>query len=248
MTENNKQKLTISILIRSILFNCLFYFIVVFTVLFLLAPLSLMKSPKPMRKAILKTIDFIIFLYDKVADVKIVEQGIENVPCNKGFIFCSKHMSNLDALVLYRRSPNLTALSKKELLRVPLLNLVFKKMGVIGINRGAGEAQKQTTEIVNILLHNKTPMIIFAEGTRTIVGERRPLKSGAFYFQQESSDLDIIIVAHNFGVAWHKKSIIKWPGTSIIEYFPPMPTDLEKKDFMIELDRRLLDRSEELML
>ncbi|MDG1994977.1 MAG: lysophospholipid acyltransferase family protein [Emcibacteraceae bacterium] len=201
-----------------------------------------------MRDAILKTIDFIIFLYDKVANVKIIERGIENIPREKGFIFCSKHMSNLDALVLYRRSPNLTALAKKGLLSVPLLNLVFKKMGVIGINRGAGEAQKQTSEIVKILLHNKTPMIIFAEGTRTVVGERRPLKSGAFYFQQEADDLDIIVVAHNFGMAWPKKSIIKWPGTSIIEYFPPMPTGMDKQEFMAELDRCILDRSEELML
>ncbi|MDG1438643.1 MAG: lysophospholipid acyltransferase family protein [Emcibacteraceae bacterium] len=201
-----------------------------------------------MRDAILKTIDFIIFLYDKVANVKIIERGIKNIPREKGFIFCSKHMSNLDALVLYRRSPNLTALAKKGLLSVPLLNLVFKKMGVIGINRGAGEAQKQTSEIVKILLHNKTPMIIFAEGTRTVVGERRPLKSGAFYFQQEADDLDIIVVAHNFGMAWPKKSIIKWPGTSIIEYFPPMPTGMDKQEFMAELDRCILDRSEELML
>ena len=56
MTYDNKHKLTLSILIRSILFNFLFYFIVIFSVLFILAPLSLLDSPKPMRDAYYKTI------------------------------------------------------------------------------------------------------------------------------------------------------------------------------------------------
>jgi 1-acyl-sn-glycerol-3-phosphate acyltransferase len=247
MTKHSNQKLTFSIFVRSLLFNSLFYFTVLFTVLFILAPLSLLKSAKPMRNAILKTINFLVWLYDKVAGVKIIERGIENIPRDKGFIYCSKHMSNMDALLLYRQSPNLTALAKKELLKVPLLNLVFKKMGVLGINRGASEAQKQTPEIAKILLDKKIPMIIFAEGTRTVVGERRPLKSGAFYYQQEAN-LDIIVVAHNAGVSWPKKSIIKWPGTLILEYSPAIPKKMDKNTFMAEIERRLLDRSEELML
>ncbi|MDG1857555.1 MAG: 1-acyl-sn-glycerol-3-phosphate acyltransferase, partial [Emcibacteraceae bacterium] len=162
MTKDIKHKLTILILIRSVLFNCLFYFLVVFTVLFLLAPLSFLKSAKPMRRSILKIINLIVFLYDKIAGVKIIEQGIENVPNDKAFIYCSKHMSNLEALLLYRRSPNLTALAKKELFRVPFLNLVFMKMKVPAINRGASEAQKQTPEIAKFLIEEKMPLIIFA--------------------------------------------------------------------------------------
>ncbi|MDA7568439.1 1-acyl-sn-glycerol-3-phosphate acyltransferase [Emcibacteraceae bacterium] len=200
-----------------------------------------------MRNAIGTMIDIIILMYEKVANIKIEERGIENIPQDKGFIYCSKHMSNMDALILYRRSPNLTALAKKELFRVPLLNLVFKKMGVIAINRGASEAQKQTPIIAKILIDQKTPLIIFAEGTRTVVGERRPLKSGAYYYQKEA-DLDVIVAAHNAGVCWPKKSWIKWPGKLIMEYSKPMPKNLNKEDFMDELGRRLLDRSEELML
>ena len=200
-----------------------------------------------MRNAIGKIIDIIIFMYEKIANIKIEEYGIENIPSDKGFIYCSKHMSNMDALVLYRRSPNLTALAKKELFRVPLLNRVFKKMGVIAINRGASEAQKQTPIIAQILMDKKIPMIIFAEGTRTLVGERRPLKSGAFYYQKED-DLDVIVAAHNAGVCWPKKSWIKWPGKLIMEYSDPMPKGLNKTSFMKELEVRLLDKSEDLML
>lgn len=246
MIQHNR-KLSLSIVIRSIVFNSFFYLYITFGVIFWLVPLSFKKSPKPMRNAISTMIDTIIFMYEKVANIKIEERGIENIPNDKGFIYCSKHMSNMDALVLYRRTPNLTALAKKELFRVPLLNLVFKKMGVIAINRGASEAQKQTPIIAKILIDQKIPLIIFAEGTRTVVGERRPLKSGAYYYQKEA-DLDIIVAAHNAGVCWPKKSWIKWPGKLIMEYSKPMPKNLNKEDFMDELGRRLLDRSEELML
>lgn len=245
--SDKKNKLTLSIIIRSLLFNTLFYLVIGLSIIFYITPLSFCRSPKPMRKAILNTIHVAIWCFENVANIKIKEHGIENIPLERGFIYCSKHMSNMEALVLYRRSPNLTALAKKELFLVPFLKLIFNKMGVLSINRGASEAQKQTPKIAKILMEKKIPMIIFSEGTRTVVGERRPLKSGVFYYQEEA-DLPVIVVAHNAGVHWPKKSWIKWPGELTFEYSEPMPRGLEKQDYMAEIEKRLLDRSEELML
>ena len=232
---------------RSIICNCYFYIAVGFCIIFIFTPFSLLKSPKPLRKALLKYINSVIFVFDKIANIKLEEHGVENISRDKGIIYCSKHMSNLDAHFLFRQSPNLTALAKAELFKVPFLSIIFRKMGVISINRGAGEAQKQTPKIAKIIAEDKLPMIVFSEGTRSVVGQRLPLKSGVFYYQQEE-DIDIIVVSHNSGVHWPKKSWIKWPGTINIEYHPPMPKGLEKDEFMAEIERRLLDRSDELML
>lgn len=246
MTDKKKQRLTLSIILRSLLFNFLFYTTITFAIIFLFTPLSFRKSAKPMRKSILLTIDALIWMFENITNVKIEERGIENIPENRGFIFCSKHMSNMDALVLYRRSPNLTALAKRELFMVPLLKYVFQKMRVMAINRGAGEAQKQTPIIAKELEKRKVPMIIFAEGTRTVVGERRALKSGVYFYQKEA-DLDVVVVSHNSGVAWPKRSWIKWPGTMVFEYHKIMPKELDKETFMAEVEHRLLDGSEALM-
>ncbi|MBT6466629.1 MAG: hypothetical protein HOK50_03090, partial [Kordiimonadaceae bacterium] len=70
---------------------------------------------------------------------------------------------------------------------------------------------------------------------------------GVFFYQQEGN-LDIIVVAHNSGVSWPKKSWVKWPGTLYVDYFPPMPHGMDKTSFMTELEKRLLDHSEKLML
>lgn len=243
----NTKKLNFSIILRSVIFNFYFYFVVTFSIIFVFAPLSFLKSSKPMRRAILRQINSIIHMFEKITNVEIEERGIENIPSDKGFIFCSKHMSNMDALILYRRTPNLTALAKQELFRIPLLNLIFKKMGVLPIKRGAGVAQKQTPFIAKTIFDKKIPLIIFAEGTRTIPFERRKLKSGTYYYQN-SENLDVIVVAHNSGKFWPKNSWIKWPGKLIFEYFPAMPKELSKEDFMAEIEVRLQNRSEELML
>ena len=200
-----------------------------------------------MRKGILTLINSTIFVFDKVTNIKIEEHGIENIPRDRGFIYCSKHMSNIDAYILFRRSPNLTAMAKKELYRVPLIGMVLNKMGVLAIDRGAGKAQQKTADFAKTLLDKKLPMIIFAEGTRVPAGERKPLKSGVYYYQQEE-DLNIIAVSHNSGICWQKNSWIKLPGTIVVEYHPAMPKGLTKQAFMAALEHRLLDRSDELML
>jgi 1-acyl-sn-glycerol-3-phosphate acyltransferase len=242
-----ERELTLSIILRSVICNCYFYAAVSFFIIFIFTPLSFLKSAAPLRKALSIYISSVIYIFEKVALIKIEERGMENITRGKGVIFCSKHMSNLDAHFLYRQAPNLTALAKAELLRVPFLGIIFKKMGVIAINRDAGEAQKQTSQIAKTLSDQKIPMIVFAEGTRTEVGQRLPLKSGTFYYQEEE-DIDVIVVAHNSGARWPRRSWIKWPGTLIIEYFPPIPKGLSKEIFMTEIESRLLDRSEELML
>ncbi len=246
MTDYKKPKITLSIIIRSVLFNCYFYICFTFFLIFIVTPLSFSKSPVKMRKAILAMINSTIYMFDKIANVKIVEKGLENIPEGKGFIYCAKHMSNLDAYFLYRRSPNLTALAKRELYLVPLVGRILRKMGVLSINRGAGEAQKQTPVIAKELVERKIPMIIFAEGTRTRIGERKKLKSGAYYYQKEG-DLDVIVVAHNSGFFWRRDSFIKYPGTLIVEYHPALPSDLGKAEFMTLVEKQLLDRSDELM-
>ena len=245
----NKEipKITLSIIIRSVIFNCFFYTYFTFFIILVLFPLSLFKSPKPLRRGLIILIEVTLYMFDKIANIKVEERGLENIPKDRGFIYCSKHMSNIDAYFLFHRSPNLTAMAKKELFRIPFVSSVLNKMGVLAVNRGAGEAQKQTPTFAKILLERKIPMIIFAEGTRINVGERKPLKSGTFYYQ-DTTGLDIIAVSHNSGVFWQKKSWIKLPGTLIVEYHPPMPKGLGKEEFMKELEHRVLDRSNELML
>jgi 1-acyl-sn-glycerol-3-phosphate acyltransferase len=245
MKANGNNTVTALKIIKSVIFNTYFYVSVTFCLIFIFSPLTLFKSERPMRNAILGWINSVFFMLEHIVNITIEERGTENIPRDKGIIYCSKHMSNIDALILYRQSPDLIALAKAELFRVPFLNLVFRKMNVLAIKRGAGEAHKQTPNNARVVAERKTPLIIFPEGTRIKPYERRPLKSGVYYFQCEE-DLDVIVVAHNSGCFWPKGSLVKQPGRIIVHYYPPIAKNLPKDEFMQEVSSILIEQSERL--
>lgn len=199
-----------------------------------------------MRRYILTWLRFVIFLLDKISNIKVEERGLENLPQDQGFILCCKHMSNLEALILYCRMPNLTALAKIELFRVIGLKQVLRKMGVIAIDRGKGKAREKTPEIARILLEKKIPLLLFVEGTRIRVGKRKPLKSGVYYMQKDSN-LPVICASTNTGVHWLRGSPFNAPGTVVMQYHPAIESGLNKTEFMARVRENVVLHSEELM-
>lgn len=231
---------------RSFVFNILFWVMGPLWVVLVLVPLSFFKSPVPMRRGLSIWFDTVFYLLDKISGIKIEERGIENLPKDKGFILCCKHMSNLEALITYRRMPNLTALAKIELFKVFGFKQVLEKMEVIAIDRGKGEAKDKTPKIARILVKQKIPLLLFVEGTRIPVGKRRQLKSGVYYMQKDV-DIPVICASTNTGVHWLKGSPFNKPGTIVMEYHPAIEMGLSKEDFMACLKENVVIHSEKLM-
>lgn len=232
--------------IRSFIFNCFFWICTPLFVIFILVPVSFRKSPPPLRRCLSFWFKLVFYLLDKVSNIKIEERGIENIPQGQGFILCCKHMSNLDALLTYSRMPNLTALAKIELFQVFGIRHVLEKMEVIAIDRGKGTAKDKTPEIADYLLRQKIPLLLFVEGTRILPGQRKTLKSGA-YFIQKDADLPVICASTNTGVHWLKGSPFNKPGTIVIEYHPPIEAGLDKEAFMARVFENVVLHSEKLM-
>lgn len=232
--------------IRSLIFNFLFWTTAPLYVFFVLVPASFLQSPKPMRRCLVVWFDMVFFLLDKISDIKVEERGIENLPTDKGFILCCKHMSNLEALITYRRMPNLTALAKIELFKIFGFKQVLEKMEVIAINRGKGEAKDKTAEIARILVTQKIPLLLFVEGTRIAVGKRKKLKSGVYHMQKEV-DIPVICASTNTGVHWLKGSPFNRPGTIVMEYHPAIERGLGKAEFMARVKQNVVLHSEKLM-
>jgi len=233
-------------IIRSLVFNGFFWVCTPLWILLVMTPLSFLKSPAPMRKAIYIWIDLCIRLLDIIGGIKIREYGLENIPKDQGFILCFKHMSNLDALIAYRRLPHLTAMAKIQLFRVPGLRQVLTKMKVVPVDRGAGSAQKNTEQLTRLLVEEKMPLLLFVEGTRIKVGQRKKLKSGA-YFMQKDTGLPVICVSTNAGLFWTKGSPVNRLGTISVKYHPALEPGLDKDEFMQKLKENVVIDSEKLM-
>lgn len=129
-----------------------------------------------------RPIIYLIFPY------KIINKN--NLPKNKGIILCCNHISYIDPVYLILGQPkyHIQFMAKAELLKIPVLGFIFKKVGVFGVKRGTGDtyALDKATEIIE----NGQVLGIFPEGTRSKTGEPlRPRSGAAVLAQRTGADI-----------------------------------------------------------
>lgn len=232
-------------MIRSLAFN-LFYYI--FTLIW--ATLLLLTIPLPGRTAMSRGIRLwsriIIAALRLIAGIRVEVRGSEHLEQGKALILVSKHMSDLDPIVVYGLLPDMTALAKKELFLIPAIGQLLWKLDITRIDRQAGTAHQEMPRVVAHIHEQGRPLVVYPEGTRTRPGERRKLKSGAFYLQQDGR-LKAIPVATNSGLHWPKGATARRPGTVIYEFGAPLPHETDKASFMRHLEEQVIGRSQQLL-
>ena len=230
---------------RSLLFDICFYG---FTTLWAAGLLFTIPLPgrEPLRRGIVLYARIIFWLARVIAGMRIEIRGREHLPRGEAALIVAKHMSYLDPIVGFYLMPNMTALAKKELFSVPFIGTILRKLGIVRVDRQAGTAHQVMPDVVREIKTQRRPLIVYPEGTRARPGERLKLKSGAFYLQLDGR-LPAIPMATNSGLHWPKGSMTRRPGTVIYEIGPPLPHLSDKAAFMAEVERRVIDRSEELM-
>lgn len=103
--------------------------------------------------------------------------GTSNLPSDNGYIFCSNHIGMTDPLLLAcNRKIEFHFIAKEELIKIPVLGWILKRVNVIPIKRGSGDigAMKKGIEVLN----EKKSLVIFPEGTRSKTGEMGEAKNG----------------------------------------------------------------------
>ena len=119
----------------------------------------------------------------KALDIEVIAEGLENVPQDSAFIYCSNHQSIVDVLVLGSALPgDYKWAAKRSLLKIPFLGWHLKLSGHVPVDRGSGSraAAQVIQRFVEVLKEGK-PLLVFPEGTRTETGSMRAFKNGAFH-------------------------------------------------------------------
>ena len=105
-------------------------------------------------------------------------EGLEYVT-DESVIFCPNHSSAIDPLMVafaLPRNLSLRIMAKKQVMDVPLLGWLLRKLGVFGVDRGNSDIQSVKTAIR--ALRDGSSLLMFPEGTRVDEGENVDAKGG----------------------------------------------------------------------
>jgi 1-acyl-sn-glycerol-3-phosphate acyltransferase len=223
---------------RSIIFN-LFFFIGSLVVSIVLMP-ALLLPTKKCAEVVSDIYGGYITLIEKyIMGLTLEVRGLEHIPADGRFIIAAKHQSAFETLKIpYMKNLNYPAIIlKKELTYMPIWGWYPKRMGHVPIDRGSGnEALQSIVNGCKVALDNGRPVIIFPQGTRVKVGDKKPYKVGLAKVYRDLK-VPVIPMALNSGVFWGKNSFFKKSGVIVFEFLPPLPTDLSPLQMMEELER-----------
>ncbi|HVV39914.1 MAG TPA: lysophospholipid acyltransferase family protein [Nitrobacter sp.] len=223
----------VSIFLRSLLFNVLFYLTLVIWLIaalptFLMPPAAILGVAKLWGR-------WNVWLMRVVCGTRVQYLGVERVP--KGpLIVASKHQSMWETFALLRFIDRPIFILKRELNWIPFFGWYLMKAGMLGIDRKAGaRALKMMARMTREQVRRGRQLVIFPEGTRRPVGAPPAYKSGVALIYAEA-DVPCIPVALNSGLCWPRRTFLRYPGTITVEFLDPLPPGLKRDEFMMRLE------------
>jgi 1-acyl-sn-glycerol-3-phosphate acyltransferase len=218
---------------RSLLFNALFF---VTTTLFVVIGSPLLFTPRSWAMAALKVhARFELFLLRVIVGTKIRVRGQENIPDGPCLV-ASKHQSAWEtfALIPIFRDPAL--LMKRELFWIPFHGWFSYKFQMIPVDRDRGPtALRRMLREAKKRIDDGREIIIFPEGTRRAPGAPPDYKTGIALLY-DALGVPCLPVALNSGLFWPRRSVLRRPGTIIVEILEPIPPGLPKAEFLRRLE------------
>jgi 1-acyl-sn-glycerol-3-phosphate acyltransferase len=225
------------ILIRSLIFNALFY---LNTLVWLLIGLPMFFLPYRGTIWVAKSWGRISVVLLRVAGIKFELRGAEKIPAG-ALIVASKHQSAWETFALLPLFDNPVFILKRELEWIPFFGWLLIKGRMVPVNRRAGsQALVEMTERARVELGRVRKLIIFPEGTRRPAGAEPRYKYGVAHLYA-AAGVPCLPVALNSGVFWpRRRSLMLKPGTVVVEILDPIMPGLDKDVFF----RRLQDAIE----
>lgn len=217
-----------SILVRSLIFNAFFY---VNTTFMLLLALPTFFLPFQAIVWVAKTWGRInLFMLRVICGVKFEVRGREKIP--KGpLLVAAKHQSAWETFALVHLFDDPLFIVKRELTWIPIFGWLMIKGRMVPVDRSAGgQALAAMTERARFELAANRQLIIFPEGTRRAAGAEPRYKHGVAHLYV-SIRVPCVPIALNSGLFWPRRSILRIPGTVVVEILDPIQPGLEKDVF-----------------
>ena len=220
------------VIVRSLLFNLVFYLNLVVLLMGALVTLVLpRRAVLGMAKLWGRTS---VWLLRVICGTSVQFRGVEKLP--KGpLIVAAKHQSTWETFALLWLFEDFTFIVKRELMWIPIFGWCMAKGRMIPVDRGAGsQALTDMTRRARQEIRGGRQLIIFPEGTRRPPGAEPRYKFGVAHLYAEVG-VPCVPVALNSGLYWPRRAFRRLPGTIVVEFLDPIPPGLDKDAFFQRL-------------
>jgi len=230
-----------SILLRSILFNGLFY---VNLTVHMIVALPTLALPYPVLRAFIRSYALSsLWLLRIVCGTKVEWRGVDKIPKTACIVAC-KHQSLWETFALYAVFDDPVYILKRELMWIPLFGWYMWKAGLIPVDRSAGlAALSRMTKRAQQALKSGRQLVIFPEGTRRAPGAEPSYKPGVILLYNKAG-VACVPLALNSGVYWPRRSLRRLPGTIVAEILDPIEPGLDKATFFKRLQTTIEQATE----
>ncbi len=232
------------ILVRSVVFNLLFYCVLV---LYLLVAIPYFFLPRRAMIALARHwARTNLAMLRIICAIKVDFEGMEKIPAGP-LICASKHQSLWETFALVAIFDDPAYIMKRELMWIPLFGWATWKGGMIAVNRGARSAALAAmNEQAKTEIRKGRQLIIFPEGTRRPPGAEPKYKFGVAHLY---SDIGVtcLPVALNSGLFWPRRSFMRYPGTVRVRMCDPILPGLDKEEFLKTLQHEIETATGELV-
>jgi 1-acyl-sn-glycerol-3-phosphate acyltransferase len=165
----------------------------------------------------------VVRLARAICGIRWSVEGREHLPPNPAVIL-AKHQSAWETLAFQEIFPPQVLVLKKELLWLPFFGWGLALMSPIAIDRANGRAAlRDIARRGKERLAQGFWVVIFPEGTRVRVGEKRTYQQGGAWLAAQCG-VPVVPVAHNAGRLWSRNAFLKYPGRVTVRIGPPIPT------------------------
>jgi len=139
-------------------------------------------------------------------------------------VILSQHQSAWETLAFQEIFPPQVMVLKRELLWIPFFGWGLALMSPIAIDRARGMAAlRELARKGRERLAQGFWVVIFPEGTRVPVGQKRAYQQGGAWLAVNCG-VPVVPVAHNAGKLWPRNAFLKHAGTVTVRIGPRIDT------------------------
>src|SRR3569833_3074065 len=217
------------IFLRSLVFNVLFYTVLVCLAIVALPTFAL--PPRAMLTVAQWWAKATLVLMRVVCNIKVEFRGVEKIPQGP-LVIVAKHQSFWETFALLPFFDHPIFILKRQLMNIPVFGQFLGKTGMIAIDRGAGvKALLDMTRRAREAVRSGRQLVIFPEGTRRPPGAPPDYKTG-FAQIYSTCGAPCLPIALNSGLFWPRRTFMRYPGTLVVEFLAPLPPGLPKDEFL----------------